>query len=551
MGRARVPPPPESHLDAGSGLLSPAATLDRERRLSWGLLASGLVLLAALVRLPDLGGPSLWWDECHSIDTALQVRSAAPGRVAESVSRGFSIYFLLLAPWVDESTPEWLLRLPSAAAGILLVVAAAELGRAIGGRSLAWRMGLLAALSPMLAWHAREARWYSLTWLLLTLGAVAFAKALRGGGWGTVVVCLGCGLLAAATYVPAIVLPVVELVILGVTSVLARSRNTRAGSGPSGRRAAVVAGFSILLAVGGVWAWRTLVAPLLAAGIEGYRFQNLGGVRPTALAATLAAFASGYSLGPGPREWHTARWGGSGLLDLTLLLLAAAAFIFLAVSGYRALSATGEAVLARSMALLGLLPVAAVVAASFWTDHRYAPRHAGLSLPFLLVLVAAGTLRLGKGQAVRAVAAILLVALQTVALGQMLLGRRYAREDVRAAARFVESQSGPEDRVLVLGGINLPFRHYYRGSAAWRFVDPLRGEMEWKSFLSVAGPADTSSLFTVEGRVWDIPGSEIALSALDAAVAPSESFDFDGVRVTRRPLRDAAAPRDADVSNDY
>ena len=95
------------------------------------------------------------------------MKDASPDVILQAVSKGLSTYFLLLAPWVQRNTPEWAVRFPSALAGVALVIVLALLGREIGGSALGWKLGILAAISPLMVWHSREARWYALTCLLV------------------------------------------------------------------------------------------------------------------------------------------------------------------------------------------------------------------------------------------------------------------------------------------------------------------------------------------------------------------------------------------------
>jgi uncharacterized membrane protein len=53
----------------------------------------------------------------------------------------------------------------------------------LGAPALAWRCGVAVAVSPFLAWHAREGRWYALAWLLGALSLRHILRAVRRDGW--------------------------------------------------------------------------------------------------------------------------------------------------------------------------------------------------------------------------------------------------------------------------------------------------------------------------------------------------------------------------------
>ncbi len=133
----------------------------------------GLILLllfvAGLPRLAGLGARGLWLDEAYS---ALLSQSSA-GRIFEMLrfDSGPPLYYLFLRLWsAVAGSSELALRLPSAIAGILTAVACYAAGRRLGfGRGAAFS-ALFVALSPLLVYHAQDARYYA---FLPLIGALA------------------------------------------------------------------------------------------------------------------------------------------------------------------------------------------------------------------------------------------------------------------------------------------------------------------------------------------------------------------------------------------
>ncbi|HUD71742.1 MAG TPA: hypothetical protein VMQ62_07235, partial [Dongiaceae bacterium] len=280
------------------------------------------------------------------------------------------------------------------------------------------------------------------------------------------------GLSAAMVFSPAIVLlPPILIAAFGVS----RSPGTGAvvvDAAARRRRFLVAGGVLLIVFVAGIWLWQVLLGPALHGGVAGLGFANLGELSPAAVGYTAVAMATGYTLGPGPIEWHAqppvmpspgeAVLMGGGVLILAALWL-------------RGLDVVRRTVSVRAAALLlalSVIPVMALAAAAVWTGHRFAPRHAGvIALPVLL-LAAAGTLPSGRRAAWPAVAGALLLVLQAVSLGQLHLSPRYLREQVRDAADYVDRVAHPDDLVLVFGGIDLPWRWYDHGGVPSRIVYP-------------------------------------------------------------------------------
>ena len=90
----------------------------------------------------------------------------------------YYIFTWLLRPWGDG---EFILRLPSAVAGTLTVLAVYLLGRRLFGTRVGLVSSLLAALLPYALWYSQEARNYALFMLLTTLQMYFAFTALKRG----------------------------------------------------------------------------------------------------------------------------------------------------------------------------------------------------------------------------------------------------------------------------------------------------------------------------------------------------------------------------------
>lgn len=500
----------------------------RERR-AW-LAPVTIGCLALCLRLPRLGAASLWGDECHSLRMAIAAGQVSAWRLAHAVSGGFSTYFLLLAPYAGREVSEWALRLPSVLAGALLPAAMVMLGREVGTGRQAWLLGIASAVSPFFVWHSREARWYPLTWLLVGIGALAFVRFLRRRRGLDLLVLLMTGLLAASTYPPAALLLVVEIALLILGAGERRSALGWPGEWRCVRPLHIAA--VVCLIAGSLWAWRTLIGPAVREGAAGYRFRNLGGPDPWAAAYTVVAWSTGYTLGPGPYEWHTLRPGELAIADAAMLAAGSIALLALVAVGVVGLARRHGRFLALAFVILAALPPAVLIAAGRWTGHVYAPRHSGLSCLFVLCLVTAGLEHGKQRRSVRALAGVLF-GLQIVSLHNLYVDPRYSREEVRGAARLVESQESRHDLVLIFGGLRDPWEHYYNGVALWRKVDP-RDHEKWSAEGLRKRLERHAVVWTVQGRVWETPGVEALLASVREWGHPTAERRFPGgVVVTR------------------
>lgn len=124
---------------------------------------AAVVLVAAGLRLHDLGAESFWHDEAWTWGL---VRGDGLLWKLTRLDAHPPLYFALLHAWARFGDSEAWLRLPSALAGIASVLLIARLGRRLGGPRAALAAALFLALSPFAIRYSREARSYALLFLL-------------------------------------------------------------------------------------------------------------------------------------------------------------------------------------------------------------------------------------------------------------------------------------------------------------------------------------------------------------------------------------------------
>src|SRR6185312_10174414 len=136
-----------------------------------------LVIVAAGLRLADLGGKSLWLDEAFSVSLA-----RTPWHVFATELRtreaNMGLYYLLLRGWLRLGTGEATVRLLSALAGILCIPVVYALGARLANRRTGVVAALILALDPLHIGLSQDARGYTLAVLLVTCSTWAFAHVI-------------------------------------------------------------------------------------------------------------------------------------------------------------------------------------------------------------------------------------------------------------------------------------------------------------------------------------------------------------------------------------
>lgn len=117
-------------------------------------LMLGIIVIACLLRLPDLGRQSLWIDEMCVYNDSLSTLA----RIFRTVH---PVTFLLARLSMTLGHSEFFLRLPSALAGILSIPFIFLLARRIFGIQTAYVAAVLLAFSPYHIYYSQDANYYS------------------------------------------------------------------------------------------------------------------------------------------------------------------------------------------------------------------------------------------------------------------------------------------------------------------------------------------------------------------------------------------------------
>lgn len=134
-----------------------------QRVLPW----LGPMMIGLLLRLPGIATRPIWYDEAFSVLlSARPVGDLLAGTAADTMPPG---YYLALRLWMSGGSPIAWLRSLNVILGVLLIGVTFAIARAcFDERSAIWA-ALLAAISPLLIYHAQELRMYTLLALSLAI----------------------------------------------------------------------------------------------------------------------------------------------------------------------------------------------------------------------------------------------------------------------------------------------------------------------------------------------------------------------------------------------
>lgn len=495
--------------------------LDPAGRRSERLLFVVLVTIAAaILRGYHLGASPLWIDE---FQTWRNLHPGAGHGLWEQFRDNVQGPLYLLLSWRpgQPSSPEWLLRLPAALAGILAVPLMYKLGSEWRDRSTGAWAALLLALNPFHVWYAQEARGYSLMMLLAMAATWQLLRMQRRGATtrGGLTYGLAAGL-AVLSNMSALFL--VAAHALGVV-LLHRPRDAR-----SRRGWAVAFGVTGLIALpwllqaSGFW-YPGRLAP---GGGGGLLPEGQERLTPLAVPYALFSFFYGFSFGPTLEELH--RPDRLELVRRYLPLLAAGAL----AAAFPTLVGWWRSRRRLETALWIAVPVVALVALRLLDVKTFTPRYLAVTAPFLLLAAGHGFSVL-HGWTVR-VACAALLGLTLWSSASYHVDPRYAKDDVRAAAVWIANQDAAGEPVLVPVVTDL-FRLYYRGRGDVRDfwgLEALGGrEAATRALSERIGDADQAWLVLCRSGSLD-PGHHLA-AALDDLGDVVARKEFPGVTALR------------------
>ncbi|NJK79249.1 MAG: DUF2723 domain-containing protein [Chloroflexaceae bacterium] len=414
--------------------------------VAWLFLAL-LLGLALLVRLYRLDAQSLWLDE-GSTWRIIQASWRTLFDDLQSQAAAYPLYHLLLKGWValaDDS--EWALRLPSALAGALAVLAlyatAHELQHHLPterqNRAFPLAAAVLLAFAPFALWYAQEAKVYSLLLLVVVLLMWALLRAVRHGTWQAWLLFVVLALLSVFVHrLAALVLVAAGCAALAYYSDR-RHLALRVGLGGVLLAVSIAIVREMQRGLGGDFATIAEAGAYIPAG------------PPFALWLTLLRFS--FDRGPGEfASWWLLPW----------LALSVGGGLWLLRDSLRPTSNGGGA--ARALACFGLVPLVLFLA-QLATTRLYEARYLIIVYPAWLLLLAyplTALPRLPRIAHSAVIAGALLVCLVALAQPPRGLFSGYpVKEQYREAVRVLAERVHPDDLIVLHPSYIEPLYDYY------------------------------------------------------------------------------------------
>ena len=464
---------------------------------------------------------SLWEDEYNSL-----WRVTTSKYPVWKDGHGF-LYFALLNLWIQFGTSELVLRSLSVLIGALAVCLTYVVGIELLGRRVAVVGTWLIASSPFLIWYSQEARYITLVLVATLLSMYAFHRLISRPNFAWWFTYGAATLVALFSFLSTLLLPVVQgLYLLGC---------------PSRRflvRKWVVCQILIFTLFGWWFVNGTHFLPaLIQARSSGQRVianpdvfpftGDFNEVRLAVLPYTFFSFSGGFSLGPSARELYSDRALAPLAPYAPMLVTLGLLYGGLLLSGLIATHRQGD-----SWILLGLwmsIPILGVFGIASLLNIYYDVRYVATAFPAYILLLAAGIIGVKK----RAVQMLLLGAVLTVhgvALANYYFEPRYAREDTRAAADYLETAAGPRDVFLIVGTeSSLP--HYFKGNLPlvdFRTLQP--AEQPLKEKLRKLS-TNHDRIWLVQIRPWQVDRSGTIKAELDSTYQIAEQQHFSGIDI--------------------
>ena len=447
----------------------------------------GLLALALVLRVYDLTGESLWFDEAYAVwSSAMDIASP---RVLWEWQIEFPLYHLLLHFWMRLfGQGDLAVRAFGALAGTLTVVPMYSWGKGLFGRRTGALGALLLAVNPFHIWYSQEVRMYAWALLFTVASLHAFWRMVNEGTWRWVLAHLMLTGLAFHLhyYIAWVVLAEDFFYLLRLWRLRGGSlkRNTRARLPASADRNCRQAATRWLLGQLGVLilalpAFGVFQTKLVTFNQWGWLSQRYGA---PGLGDVLGLFFT-YTMGlafPGPSGL---RWVVLGVF----LALASWGIMRAAQFPYPGLSSQPEQTERREALGLTVLAVGLPLALVFVSGQfvsTWVPRYLLLFLPPFLLLVAAGVDRMGPK--LGAGVTVLLLAASLYSLTGMYGVQQ--KEDWRGVAAYLDAHAGQDDLVVLMDEeCRVPLDYYYHSDSPR---------------LEVSRFADGATLDSVVARIW-------------------------------------------------
>ncbi len=411
-----------------------------------------ILLLATFLRFFRLGHQSFWHDEI------MTAGSYAPP--TQDVSYWTKLLWDVHGPlysffmhfWSKAGDGETWLRLPGAAAGVISVYLIYRWISIRLDRGTAEAGALLMSISPFALYYSQELRFYSFLVMFVLLSLIVFERFMDDPSpRNSIYLGLTLGITFLAHFM-ALFLMAGMMVFLIVTGRM-KGKYLRHGA----------AAAAIALLIVSPWIYRQLyfLNRIRVVDIselpESDKLRGESTLSIWSYPYILYAFSTGFSFGPDLRELHMI--GSTRALLERYWYYLGPVFLFFGFAYARGLIRTWREKRLALLLSISLVTVVVTTVIAMKNIKVFNVRYQMCVFPVFLAFLAAGT---GGGRKTRILLLIPLSLLMLAADWNYHINPKYARDDFRSAAGFVEENEIAGDIVLV-AGFDLNFMHYYKG----------------------------------------------------------------------------------------
>ena len=223
--------------------------MTKQNRLSWFLVIVPVLLLALGIRLHEMNGRSLWFDE--AIEYNVAARPLAEIIAADrSSTHDPPLYSLALGVWLQTGRTDLQVRFLSVCASVLAVAITFVLGRRIYSTRAGWFSALLLAVAPRAVYYGFELNQYAFVLLLSALNLLVVERYLQRPTLRHLLVFLITSIASVLTHYELTIYLLALVVVATFSLVLRQARETRV-------RVIIqwLAGLGVIALVGSVLLW--------------------------------------------------------------------------------------------------------------------------------------------------------------------------------------------------------------------------------------------------------------------------------------------------------
>jgi 4-amino-4-deoxy-L-arabinose transferase-like glycosyltransferase len=477
--------------------------------------------IGLLLRLCGLGAQSLWIDEVASVGNAGAFGNGGMTELAAADHVAPLHSMLLWLVMVVSAPTEAAVRMPSAIFGAAVVPVVGWLVYDMfRDTRLAVVSSLIMCCSPFAIWYSQEARMYSLfLFFSVVFVALSWRAAERPLGQALWISLVGVSTLGLYTHhFMALLIVAFGLYCAGRLGIV----SVRLWWWASTQALAIV--FFLY--------WMYLTFEHLDAGA--------GMPKPTFalwIPYTLFAFSFGPTLGPSVAEIRETGIGWLLSYQGPLVGVAALCAAYLMYRGLREILKKEETRQAGIWCVIWLtVPVLLAIVVTTITNITYHPRYVIVSLPPLVIILAAGLTSILRSGTAALGAVVTFVILTSIGLGNLYWNSAYAREDIRPVGRMLRADLGSRDTLVVANsnmflvlqyyGVDVPSQALLLDPRGAQAAPDLRDAI---AQLEQAMKRPDANVWLVEYRFWEVDPGHVLRATLDRLGQVKETHSWPGV----------------------